>query len=103
MIKKSTSFRRSVEEKLSASSNLQIFYYIESRHNYLYSRQSLLYSKESSPLGRTWEEWVETWWNWCYAEPEALSPAADTSGALAGKNQNVPSVWFLAGTVRRKG
>ncbi len=60
--------------------------------------ENMLHVRKSSPIGSTWEKWAELWWKWCYAEPEGISPASDHTGALAGKNQTIANVWFLAGT-----
>jgi len=50
----------------------------------------------AAPHGHTYGEWGARWWQWALAQPAAVNPLFDTTGAYCGQGQLGP-VWFLAG------
>lgn len=47
--------------------------------------------------GRTIAEWTAEWWTWAWNSPSGGDPLGDTTGALAGQNNDGP-VFFVAGS-----
>lgn len=60
--------------------------------------KSAVFSPDSEVFGMTYTEWTVRWWQWLLSVPREYSPATDISGLYASQNQDVPNVWFLAGT-----
>jgi hypothetical protein len=51
---------------------------------------------QSHPFGHSYGEWSAKWWQWALAQPKAVNPLLDPTGANCGEGQK-GKVWFLAG------
>jgi hypothetical protein len=51
----------------------------------------------SNPSGASYSEWAARWWTWALAQPAAVNPVLDETGAHCAQGQS-GHVWFLAGT-----